>query len=49
MDTLTATQWVIDTLHSEISFKAKHLVITTVHFIRLHRCADQLQRRRGQH
>lgn len=30
MDTLTATQWVIDTLHSEISFKAKHLVITTV-------------------
>lgn len=32
MDTLTATatQWVIDSLHSEISFKAKHLVITTV-------------------
>ena len=32
MDTLTATktQWAIDTHHSEISFKAKHLVITTV-------------------
>lgn len=32
MDTLTttATKWVIDSLHSEISFKAKHLVITTV-------------------
>jgi polyisoprenoid-binding protein YceI len=32
MDTLTATKttWVIDALHSEISFKAKHLVITTV-------------------
>jgi polyisoprenoid-binding protein YceI len=32
MDTLTntTTKWVIDSLHSEISFKAKHLVITTV-------------------
>jgi polyisoprenoid-binding protein YceI len=32
MNTLTntATKWVIDTHHSEISFKAKHLVITTV-------------------
>ena len=32
MDTLTSTttKWVIDTHHSEISFKAKHLVITTV-------------------
>jgi polyisoprenoid-binding protein YceI len=28
--TLTSTKWVLDTLHSEISFKAKHLVITTV-------------------
>ena len=28
--TATKTQWVIDTYHSEISFKAKHLVITTV-------------------
>jgi polyisoprenoid-binding protein YceI len=32
MDTLTSTttQWVVDSHHSEISFKAKHLVITTV-------------------
>jgi polyisoprenoid-binding protein YceI len=32
MSTLTAakTAWVIDSSHSEISFKAKHLVITTV-------------------
>ncbi len=32
MDTLTSTttKWVIDSHHSEISFKAKHLVITTV-------------------
>lgn len=28
--TTTATTWAIDTLHSEISFKVKHLVITTV-------------------
>jgi len=32
MDTLTSTstKWVVDAHHSEISFKAKHLVITTV-------------------
>jgi polyisoprenoid-binding protein YceI len=32
MDTLTSTttKWLIDSHHSEISFKAKHLVITTV-------------------
>ena len=32
MDTLTSTKttWLIDSSHSEISFKAKHLVITTV-------------------
>lgn len=32
MDTLTSTttKWAIDSHHSEISFKAKHLVITTV-------------------
>ena len=32
MSTLTATKtaWIIDSSHSEISFKAKHLVITTV-------------------
>lgn len=32
MNTTTATKttWAIDTAHSEISFKAKHLVITTV-------------------
>ncbi len=32
MNTLTATSthWIIDSSHSEISFKAKHLVITTV-------------------
>lgn len=28
--TNTATKWVIDSYHSEISFKVKHLVITTV-------------------
>jgi polyisoprenoid-binding protein YceI len=28
--TATKTNWVIDSSHSEISFKAKHLVITTV-------------------
>jgi polyisoprenoid-binding protein YceI len=28
--TTTSTTWAIDTMHSEISFKVKHLVITTV-------------------
>ena len=30
MDTATATQWVIDPAHSEVQFKVKHLVISTV-------------------
>lgn len=30
MDTNTLTQWGIDTTHSEITFKVKHLVISTV-------------------
>lgn len=29
-ETALKTSWVIDTLHSEVSFKVKHLVITTV-------------------
>ena len=30
METLTKTTWAIDTMHSEVQFKAKHLVISTV-------------------
>lgn len=30
METAVATRWVIDTAHSEVQFKVKHLVITTV-------------------
>lgn len=30
METAVATQWGIDTAHSQIQFKVKHLVITTV-------------------
>jgi polyisoprenoid-binding protein YceI len=30
METLVKTKWVIDTAHSEILFKVKHLVISTV-------------------
>ncbi len=30
MDTLTKTKWTIDASHSEIAFKAKHLMITNV-------------------
>jgi polyisoprenoid-binding protein YceI len=30
MSTLTATKWALDTTHSEITFKVKHLVISTV-------------------
>jgi polyisoprenoid-binding protein YceI len=30
MTTQTATKWVIDPSHSEISFKVKHLVVTTL-------------------
>lgn len=30
MSTQTLTKWAIDTAHSEITFKAKHLMITTV-------------------
>lgn len=30
MSTNTLTKWAIDTAHSEITFKAKHLMITTV-------------------
>ena len=29
-ETLTKTIWVIDTLHSEIGFKVKHLMFTNV-------------------
>lgn len=30
MATETATKWVIDPMHSEVQFKVKHLVISTV-------------------
>jgi polyisoprenoid-binding protein YceI len=30
METQTATKWVIDPMHSEVQFKVKHLVISTV-------------------
>ncbi len=30
METLTATKWGVDTTHSEVQFKVKHLVIATV-------------------
>jgi polyisoprenoid-binding protein YceI len=30
METMTKTKWTIDKAHSEIQFKAKHLMITTV-------------------
>ena len=30
METLTKTKWAIDTAHSEVQFKVKHLVISTV-------------------
>ena len=30
METLTKTTWTVDTMHSEVQFKAKHLVISTV-------------------
>lgn len=30
METLTKTTWAIDTAHSEVQFKVKHLVISTV-------------------
>ncbi|WP_234734058.1 YceI family protein [Tellurirhabdus bombi] len=30
MTTTTATQWAVDPLHSEVQFKVKHLVISTV-------------------
>jgi polyisoprenoid-binding protein YceI len=30
MSTQTATKWVIDPMHSEVQFKVKHLVISTV-------------------
>jgi polyisoprenoid-binding protein YceI len=30
METLTKTTWSIDTMHSEVQFKVKHLVISTV-------------------
>ena len=30
METLTKTQWKIDPTHSEVQFKVKHLVISTV-------------------
>ncbi|MDX1365084.1 MAG: YceI family protein [Arenibacter latericius] len=30
MDTATKTKWIIDTAHSEISFKVKHMMISTV-------------------
>ncbi|TRX60557.1 YceI family protein [Fulvivirga sp. M361] len=30
METLTKTQWNIDTAHSEIAFKVKHMMISTV-------------------
>jgi len=30
METLTKTTWAIDNMHSEVQFKAKHLVISTV-------------------
>lgn len=30
METLTTAKWAIDTLHSEVQFKVKHLVISTV-------------------
>lgn len=30
METLTKTQWTIDPTHSEVQFKVKHLVISTV-------------------
>jgi polyisoprenoid-binding protein YceI len=29
-DTITGTKWIIDALHSEVMFKVKHLVISTV-------------------
>jgi polyisoprenoid-binding protein YceI len=29
-NTLTTTKWVVDTMHSEVQFKVKHLMITTV-------------------
>lgn len=30
METLTKTKWAVDTAHSEISFKVKHMMISTV-------------------
>ena len=30
METQTATKWSIDPMHSEVQFKVKHLVISTV-------------------
>lgn len=30
MSTLTATKWAVDPMHSEVQFKVKHLVISTV-------------------
>ena len=30
METQTATKWVLDPMHSEVQFKVKHLVISTV-------------------
>ena len=30
METVTKTKWIIDTAHSEIGFKVKHLMITNV-------------------
>src|ERR1700749_2936664 len=30
METQTATKWAIDPMHSEVQFKVKHLVISTV-------------------
>ena len=30
METMTLTKWTIDKAHSEVQFKAKHLVISTV-------------------
>ncbi len=29
-ETATATKWVIDPMHSEVQFKIKHLVISTI-------------------
>jgi polyisoprenoid-binding protein YceI len=30
MNTLTATKWAIDPTHSEVGFKVKHMMISTV-------------------